>query len=74
MPINKDKLASVMIDKQINISDLSEKSNVSKSQLSRIVNGKTKNVGMSTLGKISKALEINYQDILDEEKEKQTND
>ena len=69
MPINKDKLASVMIDKQINISDLSEKSNVSKSQLSRIVNGKTKKVGMSTLGKISKALEINYQDILDEEKD-----
>ena len=70
MSINKDKLASVMIDKQINISDLSKKSNVSKSQLSRIVNGKTKKVGMSTLGKISKALEINYQDILDEEKEK----
>ena len=60
MPIDKEKLKTFMIDKKMNISDLSKISNVSKSQISRMMNSDTKKIRLDTLGKIADALEVDY--------------
>ena len=66
MPIDKEKLKTFMIDKKMNISDLSKISNVSKSQISRLIKEDTKTTRLDTLGKIAEALGVNYEDLLKE--------
>lgn len=69
MPIDKIKLTEAMIEKEMNMSDLAKKSEVSKSQISRLMKEDTKKIRLDTLGKIANALEIDYKALLkDEEK------
>ena len=72
LPIDKDKLIKTMIDKKKNISKLAEESKVSKSQISRLMKEDTKTIRLDTLGKIAKALDVDYKDLLKEEKLSQT--
>ena len=60
MPIDKIKLTEAMIEKEMNMSDLAKKSEVSKSQISRLMKEDTKKIRLDTLGKIANALEIDY--------------
>ena len=68
MPIDKIKLTEAMIEKEMNMSDLAKKSEVSKSQISRLMKEDTKKIRLDTLGKIAKALDVDYKDLLKEEK------
>ena len=69
MPIDKIKLTEAMIEKEMNMSDLAKKSEVSKSQISRLMKEDTKKIRLDTLGKIANAFEIDYKALLkDEEK------
>ena len=72
MPIDKEKLKSAMINNNMNMSKLAEESKVSKSQISRLIKEDTKMIRLDTLGKIAKALDIDYKDLLKEEKLSQT--
>ena len=68
MPIDKDKLTAAMIKNKMNMSKLAEESEVSKSQISRLMNENTKTIRLDTLGKIAGALGVDYKDLLKEEK------
>ena len=68
MPIDKDKLTAAMIKNKMNMSKLAEESEVSKSQISRLMNENTKTIRLETLGKIAGALGVDYKDLLKEEK------
>ena len=72
LPIDKDKLTAAMIKNKMNMSKLAEESEVSKSQISRLMNENTKTIRLDTLGKIAGALGVNYKDLLKEEKLSQT--
>lgn len=72
MPIDKDKLTAAMIKNKMNMSKLAEESEVSKSQISRLMNENTKTIRLDTLGKIAGALGVDYKDLLKEEKLSQT--
>lgn len=72
MPIDKDKLTAAMITNKMNMSKLAEESEVSKSQISRLMNESTKTIRLDTLGKIAGALGVDYKDLLKEEKLPQT--
>ena len=68
MPIDKDKLTAAMIKNKMNMSKLAEESEVSKSQISRLMNENTKTIRLDTLGKIAGALGGDYKELLKEEK------
>ena len=68
MPIDKDKLTAAMIKNKMNMSKLAEESEVSKSQISRLMNENTKTIRLDTLGKIAGALGVDYKDLQKEEK------
>lgn len=68
LPIDKDKLTAAMIKNKMNMSKLAEESEVSKSQISRLMNENTKTIRLDTLGKIAGALGVDYKDLLKEEK------
>ena len=72
MPIDKDKLTAAMVKNKMNMSKLAEESEVSKSQISRLMNENTKTIRLDTLGKIAGALGVNYKDLLKEENLPQT--
>ena len=72
LPIDKDKLTAAMIKNKMNMSKLAEESEVSKSQISRLMNENTKTIRLDTLGKIAGALGVDYKDLLKEEKLSQT--
>ena len=62
MPIDKEKLKSAMINNNMNMSKLAEESKVSKSQISRLIKEDTKTIRLDTLGKIAKALDVDYKE------------
>lgn len=66
MPIDKEKLKSAMISNNMNMSKLAEESKVSKSQISRLIKEDTKMIRLDTLGKIAKALDVDYKELLKE--------
>lgn len=66
MPIDKEKLKSAMINNNMNMSKLAEESKVSKSQISRLIKEDTKTIRLDTLGKIAKALDVDYKELLKE--------
>lgn len=66
MPIDKEKLKSAMINNNMNMSKLAEESKVSKSQISRLIKEDTKMIRLDTLGKIAKALDVDYKELLKE--------
>lgn len=67
MPINREKLRDLLVERKMTYSELSEKSEVSKAQISRIMNEETSSkVRTKTLGKIAEALEVDYRELLEE--------
>ena len=66
MPIDKEKLTASMIKNKMNMSKLAEESEVSKSQISRLIKEDTKTIRLDTLGKLAKALDVDYKDLLKE--------
>ena len=66
MPINKEKLRDLLIKRKMTYSELSEKSKVSKAQISRIMNEESSSkVRTKTLGKIAEALKVDYKELLE---------
>lgn len=63
MAINIEKLNGLLIEKGLNYSDLAKKANMSKSQLSRIINKDNPVVRLKTISAISNALGVNYKEI-----------
>lgn len=64
MKINSLKLSIVMAEKELNYSELSRLSNVSRTSLSYISSGK--NCNPATVGKIAKALEVDVTELLED--------
>lgn len=65
MAIDKDKLRDLVIKKQMTYSDLADKANISKSQISKILNGdESSKVRTDTIGKLASALGVDYKEIL----------
>ena len=68
MAIDKDKLRDLVIKKQMTYSDLADKANISKSQISKILNGdEGSKVRTDTIGKLASALGVDYKEILKKE-------
>lgn len=65
MAINKDKLIDLVIKNQMTYSELADKSNISKSQISKILNDSSgSKVRTDTIGKLASALGVNYKELL----------
>lgn len=63
MPIDITKINNILIKKGFSYSDLAEKSGISRTQISRIINSKNPRCRTKTISKLIKALDINYEDI-----------
>lgn len=63
MEINTDKLIEIIINKGLTFSELSEKTGLTNTVISRLVNKKTKKANIKTISKIVKALDIKFEDI-----------
>lgn len=63
MPLNVEKLNELLIKKNLNYSDLAEKANISKTQISRIVNKDNPKVQLKTISALSEALEVPYKEL-----------
>lgn len=65
MAIDREKLKELVIKNQMTYSDLADKSKVSKSQISKILNGdESSKVRTDTIGKLASALGVDYKEIL----------
>lgn len=65
MAIDREKIKDLVIRNQMTYSDLAEKSNISKSQISKILNGEEKSkVRTDTIGKLADALGVDYKELL----------
>ena len=67
MPIDVEKLNRAIIEKGLNYTDLAKKANISKSQISRIVNSDGSKSRTKTISKIANALGVDYKEICKEE-------
>lgn len=63
MPLNVEKLNELLVKKNLNYSELAEKANISKTQISRIVNKDKPKVQLKTISALSKALEVPYKEL-----------
>lgn len=63
MPIDITKINNIIIKKGLSYSDLAEKSGISRTQISRIINSKNTRCRTKTISKLIKALDIDYEDI-----------
>ena len=63
MPIDITKINNIIIKKGLSYSDLAEKSGISRTQISRIINSKNPRCRTKTISKLIKALDIDYEDI-----------
>lgn len=67
MALDKDKLMELLIKNNLNYSKLADNANISKSQISRILNGTgSSKVRTDTIGKLAKALNVDYKKLLKE--------
>ena len=66
MPIDVAKVNNILIEKGLNYSDLAEKSGISRTQISRMVNCKISKSNTKTISKLVKALGVEYKDICKE--------
>lgn len=67
MAIDKDKLRGLVIKNEMTYSELADKAKVSKSQISRILNGEeSSKVRTDTIGRLAKALKVDYTELLKE--------
>lgn len=64
MQINKEKLQLAMANACMNISELSQKADISRFSLNAYSNG-TRNPKPVTVGKIAKALNVKVEDLVD---------
>lgn len=64
MPIDKDKLVGLMIDKKFSQTKLAKEANISKSQISRILKADKPKVRTETLGKIADGLKVDYKELM----------
>ncbi|AIY80163.1 helix-turn-helix family protein [Clostridium botulinum 202F] len=65
MAIDRDKLKGLVIKNQMTYSDLANKAKISKSQISKILNGDdSSKVRTDTIGKLASALGVDYKEIL----------
>ncbi|MDW4086686.1 helix-turn-helix transcriptional regulator [Staphylococcus saprophyticus] len=62
----KFNLKKVMKQKNINISQLNEMTGISRNSLSLLINGKSQGIQFETMEKITKALNINIEDLFDD--------
>ncbi|MDU1339402.1 helix-turn-helix domain-containing protein [Clostridium butyricum] len=63
MPLNVDKLNELLVEKNLNYSELAKKANISKNQISRIVNKDKPRVQLKTISALSKALNVSYKEL-----------
>lgn len=68
MPININEIKKIMYNKGINRVELAERMKVSKSRISRILNGEVANSQNKTIHSLATALEVEPEDILKEDK------
>lgn len=66
MPIDVEKLNRAIIEKGLNYTDLAKKADISKTQISRIINSDGSRPRTKTISKIANALEIDYKEICKE--------
>lgn len=65
MAVDRDKLKDLVIKNQMTYSDLAQKANISKSQISKILNGDdSSKLRTDTIGKLASALGVDYKEIL----------
>lgn len=65
MAIDRDKLRDLIINNQMTYTDLANKTNISKSQISKIFNGSEDcKLRTDTIGKLASALGVDYKEIL----------
>lgn len=65
MGIDREKLKELVIKNQMTYTDLANKTNISKSQISKIFNGdESSKVRTDTIGKLASALGVNYKELL----------
>lgn len=63
MAINIEKLNEIIVDSKISYTELAEKTGMSKTQISRIVNGHVDKLRPTTIGKICSVLNISCKDL-----------
>lgn len=63
MPLNVEKLNELLVEKNLNYSELAEKAKISKTQISRIINKKEPKVQLKTIGALCKALEVSFNEL-----------
>ena len=68
MAIDRDKLMGLIINKHMTLTELANKTNISKSQISKIFNGiEDSKLRTDTIGKLASALGVDYKEILKRE-------
>lgn len=58
-------IKNIMIEKEFSIKDLAEKANLDKTTISKIINNKIKKNQYKTIGKLSNALEVDVNRLID---------
>lgn len=62
--MNTEMLKMIMLDKNLNIPKLSQKTGISVGRLSEILSGKVKNPRIDTVKKIARVLEVDINEII----------
>lgn len=63
MPLNVDRLNELLVEKNLNYSELAEKAKISKTQVSRIVNKKEPKVQLKTISALCTALDVPFKEL-----------
>jgi len=66
MEINLDKITNLMVEKGMSYTDLANESKLSKTQIWRIFNQKNPKTRLKTISLLSKALNVDYKEIVKE--------
>lgn len=64
MEINLDKITNLMVEKGMSYTDLANESKLSKTQIWRIFNQKNPKTRLKTISMLSKALNVDYKEIV----------
>lgn len=67
MEIDRIKIRYLIAKKKINVSKLSELSGLSRSAISKVINGQTPSPRPATIGMIAEALDVELEEILKED-------
>lgn len=70
MELNAKKLRFIMARKEVGVRELAEKAGISAAAVSRYTRGITK-PSIKSLGKIANALDVEVEEIIEDEKEKE---